>query len=201
MGDSSVVMGVLPPPGSIPPLPAMSVNLGLSAGVVSTSSVPSSTVATTNVLASTGSVMSLLLPHAEGAANSSKQSRIWIEDGLPAIPKRLHDRMINWEFVDLVELNPAGVLESLHPEPDPQHYIILPGLEVARARKKPIEEIGRWIQCFAIYMAVMARKYPEAIPEMLAYMLSIVRAQQEYEEPAWSQYDEAFREKAASIGN
>ena len=36
---------------------------------------------------------------------------------------------------------------------------------------------------------------------MLAYMLSIMRAQQEYEEPAWSRYDEAFREKAASIGN
>ena len=73
MGDLSVAMGVLPPPGSIPPLSAMSVNLGLSAGVVSSSSVPSSTVAATNVLASTGSVMSLLLPHAEGAANSSKQ--------------------------------------------------------------------------------------------------------------------------------
>ena len=99
--------------------------------------------------------MSLLFPHAEGAANSSKQSKIWIGDGPPAIPKRLHDRMINWEFVDLVELKPAGVLESLHPEPDPQRYIILPGLEVARARKKPIEEIRWWIQCFAIYMALI----------------------------------------------
>ena len=29
----------------------------------------------------------------------------------------------------------------------------------------------------------------------------MVRAQQEYEEPAWSRYDEVFREKAASIGN
>ena len=95
MGDLSVVMGVLPPHGSIPPLPAMSVSLGLSAGVVPTSSVPSSTVAATNVLASTGSVMSLLLPQAEGVANSGKQSKIWIGDGLPAIPKRLHDRMIN----------------------------------------------------------------------------------------------------------
>ena len=66
VGNSSVVMGVLPPPGSTPPLPAMSVNLGLSAGVVSTSSVPSSTVAPANVLASTGSVMNLLLLHAEG---------------------------------------------------------------------------------------------------------------------------------------
>ena len=35
LDELSVVMGVLPPPGSIPPLPTMSVSLGLSAGVVS----------------------------------------------------------------------------------------------------------------------------------------------------------------------
>ena len=28
-----------------------------------------------------------------------------------------------------------------------------------------------------------------------------MRAQQEYEEPAWSRYHEAYQEKAASIGN
>ena len=81
---------------------------------------------------------------------------IWIGDGLPAIPKRVYDRMINWEFVDLAELKPAGVLESLHLEPDPQRYIILPGLEVARARKKPIEEIGQWIQGFQIVIQICA---------------------------------------------
>ena len=86
--------------------------------------------------------MSLLLPQAEGVANSSKQSKIWIGDGLPAIPKRLHDRMINWEFVDLAELKPAGVLESLHPEPDPQRYIILPGLEVARLGGNQLKRSG-----------------------------------------------------------
>ena len=73
---------------------------------------PSSTVAVTNVLASTGSVVSLLFPHAEGVANSSKQSKIWIGDELPAIPKRLHYRMINSELVDLVELKPAVVHNS-----------------------------------------------------------------------------------------
>ena len=96
--------------------------------------------------------MSLLLPHAEGAANSGKQSKIWIGDGLPAIPKWLHNRMINWE------LKPAGVLESLHPEPDPQRYIILPSLEVARARKKPIEEIRRAVDSMFCHLHGSDRK-------------------------------------------
>ena len=77
----------------------------------------------------------------------------------------------------------------------------MPGLEVARASKKPIEEIQSWIQCFLIYMAVMAMRYPSAVPGMVAYMLVIIRAQKEYEEPAWRLYDEAFRDKAATTGN
>ena len=71
--------------------------------------------------------MSLLLPHAEGAANSSKQSKIWIGDGLPAIPKRLHDQMINWEFVDLVELVEQFTL-----------YLVTPQLNIPPLKYNPM---------------------------------------------------------------
>ena len=36
---------------------------------------------------------------------------------------------------------------------------------------------------------------------MVAYMLVIIRAQKEYEEPAWRLYNEAFRDEAATTGN
>lgn len=144
--------------------------------------------------------MSLLLPQAD-ATTTAKAPKVWVGEGLPTIPKRLHDKIIGWEFVDLAELKPAGPLDSLNPEPDPQKFVILPGLEVARAKKKQVHDIHTWIQCYAIYVAVMAKTHPEAVPDMLAYMLVIMRAQQEYEEPAWRLYDEAFRDKAASTGN
>ena len=35
----------------------------------------------------------------------------------------------------------------------------------------------------------------------MAYMLSIIQAYQEYEHPQWHNYDEAFRDKAATTGN
>ena len=36
---------------------------------------------------------------------------------------------------------------------------------------------------------------------LLAYMFTIIRAAQEFEDPAWRNYDEAFHEKAAATGN
>ena len=35
----------------------------------------------------------------------------------------------------------------------------------------------------------------------MAYMLVIIRAHQEYDHPQWRNYDEAFRDKAATTGN
>ena len=94
-----------------------------------------------------------------------------------------------------------GALDKLNAEPDPRRYVILPGLEVAEARKKPVRDLFTWLQCFSIYVAVVAKKCPEMVPEMLAYVLIVMRAQWEYEEPAWRLYDVAFRDKAAATGN
>ena len=48
------------------------------------------------------------------------------------------------------------------------------------------------------------REYEEPvwrIYDEAAYMLTIIRAQREYEEPAWRIYDEAHRDTVASSGN
>ena len=158
----------------------------------------SSALATTTTSESAAAWLNLLLPKQGSAA---KEQKVWIGNGLPAIPKKVHDKIANWEFIDLADLKPAGTLDSLNPEPDPQNFIILPGLEIARARRKPIKDIITWVQCFTIFMAAIQKQEPEAIKELLAYMFTIIRAAQEFEDPAWRSYDEAFREKAAATGN
>ncbi len=145
-------------------------------------------------------ILSWLLPQG-GTGPASRLPKVWVGDGLPAIPKKLHERMTKWEFVELAEIRPAGSLDAVNPEPDPQQYIITRDLEISRARRKPIKDISTWVQCFAIYVAAMAKQHAELVPEMLAYMLAVMRAQKEFEEPAWRLYDIAFREKAASTGN
>jgi len=111
------------------------------------------------------------------------------------------EKLHRWEFADLAELRPLRANEMLNPEPDPQRFIILPGLEVARPKKKQVTDIISWSQCFLVYMAVMHKKFPDKVPNMIAYMLTIVRAQQEFEDPGWRIYDHNYRLKAAASGN
>ena len=105
----TVELGVIPSSRLLPSLPPMT------APTMGSSSV---TVAPTlamggGILASgsAGPLTSLLsLPE------ETKQSKVWIGDGLPTIPRKLHDRMVQWEFIDLSELRPVGPLESLKQE-------------------------------------------------------------------------------------
>ena len=52
-----------------------------------------------------------------------------------------------------------------------------------------------------VYLGVMSKKHPSAVPQMLAYMLTIIRVAQEFEDPAWILYDAAYRDKAAATKN
>lgn len=55
--------------------------------------------------------------------------------------------------MDLAELCPVEALEKLNPELE-QKYVIMPGLEVARARRKVVTDIFQWVDCYAVYVAV-----------------------------------------------
>ena len=105
-------------------------------------------------------------------------------NGFPPLAKRLVEWIQALEFVDMADLQPAQWQEVLDPEPDPRCYVILPGLEVARAKKKSVEDVRTWTMCFTIYTAAVGMKHPDMMPEMLAYMLHILRSHQEYEESA-----------------
>ena len=128
---------------------------------------------------------------------------MWIGDGLPTIPRKLYDRMVQWEFIDLMisEVRPVNPLESLKQEQETQNYIIGPGFKVAKSKHRQIEDISTWLQCFAVYTAVLAKRHPDIIDDMMAYMITIMQAQIEFEDPAWTTYDEAYRDKAATTGN
>ena len=70
----------------------------------------------------------------------------------------------------------------------------------AKGRKR-VQDIEVWLQCYAVFVSVVARDSPETVPELMAYMVNIIRASQEYEGSAWSAYDAAFRRQAATTGH
>ena len=53
---------------------------------------------------------------------------------------------------------------------------------------------------FARYTAAMAKNLPDCTPGLMSHLTTVLKAYAEVEEPAWWEYDEAFREKRASTG-
>ena len=111
-----------------------------------------------------------------------------ISDGLPPVPEKLVAK-IRWrEFVELHELLPECLAESANSIPR------------SRARKK-LNDIIVWLHCFALYVGVLASSKPALVPDLMAYMISIIKAKQEFEGSAWTVYDDAYRRQAATAGD
>jgi len=59
--------------------------------------------------------------------------------------------------------------------------------------KRPtVTDILPWVQCFGIYALVLAPSYPEAVPELLEYMLEIVGQAKRFRGKTWVLYDATF---------
>ena len=126
----------------------------------------------------------------QGGMNSCQEQGVCIGDALPPVPMKLAERIWHWEFVEMGELLPETW--NLKPGEEASQQLLL-----AR-KKKPVTDLKTWVQCFAIYAGIISMKHPEVISDMMAYMVMIVKAAEEYAGLAWVRYDEAFRSQAAA---
>ena len=106
-----------------------------------------------NALLVAGLRMSDLLGK-EGPSGSGA-TKVYVGSGFPPLPKKLAERIQNLEFVDMAELRPVQWQEMLEPEPDPHKFVILPGLEIARAKRRPVEDVHTWSICLTTYIAAV----------------------------------------------
>ena len=61
--------------------------------------------------------------------------------------------------------------------------------------KRRVTNILEWVQCFALYTAVIAKKQPNRVQDLLGYQALIVDAHMEYGDQG---YDRRFRQDAAA---
>ena len=151
------------------------------------------------VASQTATIMSLLKVQ-ESLNPASKTGRVWLGEGLGSIPKRVHEWMLKWEVMDMNDFRPRAAGDRSISESDTEKLIVLPGFEVSQPRKKPVDDFFTWIQCFARYTAAMAKEYPECTPGFMSHLLTVMKAYCEAKQPAWQEYDVAFREKMAATG-
>ena len=134
------------------------------------------------------------------ATASKPAAEILLGHGIPPLPKKMVERMINWEYVDFSELPPAKI-SGLKAPMDNGTILLVQSADLLKQQRRLIPNITVWVQCFCIYAGVMAMKHPDSIPDMLAYMREIVQANNQYRWPSWVIYDSSYRKQAAASGN
>ena len=144
---------------------------------------------------SVASVMCNLLS-VGGVGPTTRSPGVYVGEGLLPVPVKLAERIQRWDFVDMAELLP-------------EYWGVVPGMKLGvetpntskPAGKKKVTNIMTWVQCFAMYTSVIAAKHPEATPELMAYLICILRVSQDFGGMAWVNYDSAFCRQAAATAN
>ena len=116
---------------------------------------------------------------------------VFIGQGLPPVPKKLASKIESGKFVDMSELLPDRLGCSKTSIPEDKSW-------GTKSKKRAVANILEWIQCFSIYIAVIAQKSPERIPDLLGYQALIIDASIQYDGDSWMGYDRRFRLSAAA---
>ena len=117
------------------------------------------------------------------------QAGICVGEGLLPVSAKLAARIAWWQFIDMVEI----LSEFLSPL-NPREISFTPATtQGGTIRKLAVMNIATWLQCFATHTSVMSKAHPQAVPELLAYLIIILQASQDYGGVAWVMYDAAFR--------
>ena len=120
---------------------------------------------------------------------AAKEALVSIGAGLPPVPRKLVTRIQAGDYIDMAELLP----ERLGADSEG-------GREDKKSKrpKRLISTISEWVQCYSVFMAVVAKKAPERMQDLLGYQAIIVEACMEYEGETWLGYDRRFRQMAAA---
>ena len=124
------------------------------------------------------------------------QPLVSIGTGLPALQKKLVDRIRANEYIDFAELPPAKGKGRPVPQSLEGQIIVVQAADLMHTRKI-IPDLATWCQCFAVYVAVLIPHQPSRLEDLMAYQSLIAKASQKYKWPSWVVYDQNFRQEAA----
>ena len=122
-----------------------------------------------------------------------------VAPGFSPVPPKLVSQIISGKFVELSELLSSNIVQT-HSDSDPQ--LFFDGrLVVTSTPKKPkrqIEDIGSWLEAFAVYCLVLTSHFPHRWKDLQLYQLLILWTYRQFTGRVWLAYDRAFREHAAA---
>ena len=152
-------------------------------------------VAPRNREAGVGSRPSLELAGASSRAPARSQT-VCIGAGLSSITRKLVEKIQANEYVEFADLIPAGG-RSRVPTPQGDGQIMVIQAADLMTTRKVIPDLATWLQCFAVYVAVLGPYQPDKLADLMGYQSLIARASKKFKWPSWLVYDQNFRQEAA----
>ena len=174
-----VTLGVLPPSGLLPNLPTFNASGVAAAGASGSGShvmlTPASTVVT---------------PAASVTGSAMVPAGCYMGEGMLPVPDRLVKKIVKLEFVEMKELLPETKIRE-------EDESSRSGSAFPRRKIEPVTNILQWVQCFSAMVGVLARVYPQMVPDLMAYQATIVRCYRDFSGLHWAQYDRMYRRQVA----
>ena len=115
---------------------------------------------------------------------------------MPAIPRRIADKIRRGQYVDFTSLPPASGMSRQPPAQLDGGLVVIKAEDLIRA-KRLIPDVGVWLQCYLMWMAVAVKEEPSRTQELLSYAFLIVKCSKSFRWPAWVLYDQEFRQSRA----
>ena len=120
--------------------------------------------------------------------------------GLPALPKKIVEKIKANLYVDFAELPPAKGRSRPAPQTWEGQLIVVQAADLFQSRKV-IPDLATWLQCFSLFVAALAPRDPNKLQELMAYQATIAKASAKYKWPSWVVYDQNFRMDVAGNPN
>ena len=109
----------------------------------------------------------------QGASRSEAGANDWVSLGLtlPAVQRKMIDKIKHWQYVDFTTLPPA---EGLRRKPTAEEGgLVLVNAADWSHNRRLIPDFSMWVQCYAIWMAIAVQVEPHRHMEYLAYLSEI----------------------------
>ena len=68
----------------------------------------------------------------------------------------------------------------------------------SKTKQRSVANIFEWLQAFAVYLAIIAKKQPHCMPDLKGYQILMLEASNEFQNNRWMAYDRRFRQHAAT---
>ncbi len=133
-------------------------------------------------------------PTTTAATLALSESRLALQSWNPgftlSLPLKLRKKILDLKYVEMGEL----MAESWRTQEDDQNDCC----HQRHTRKGPVTDILLWVDCFASMVSVLSTRYPDKMPQLMAYQQTIVKAHRTLVgDDGWITYDTCYRRKAA----